>query len=171
MRQVVTCQFAMSQHRVDMRQTGLWTIAHPQFIGATISCTSSISAKSLVDGRLVPECRHGDRNPHIPTARPTKGSLDTGAFIGIDLEFGRCALSHPPAIRLRKDHAPVLIGLERVGQPPMNGEAADRYPMNFITGCLSSPLFQFAGPAKRIRLPSGSFTMKVLACHGSFLRG
>ena len=28
MRQVVICQFAMCQHRVDMRQTGLWTIAH-----------------------------------------------------------------------------------------------------------------------------------------------
>ena len=28
MRQVIICQFAMFQHRVDMRQTGLWTIAH-----------------------------------------------------------------------------------------------------------------------------------------------
>src|SRR6266481_1650713 len=28
MRQVIICQFAMLQHRVDMRQTGLWTIAH-----------------------------------------------------------------------------------------------------------------------------------------------
>src|SRR5208337_1055584 len=28
MRQVIIGQFAMFQHRVDMRQTGLWTIAH-----------------------------------------------------------------------------------------------------------------------------------------------
>src|ERR1700688_190192 len=28
MRQVIICQFAMFQHRVDMRQTGFWTIAH-----------------------------------------------------------------------------------------------------------------------------------------------
>ena len=28
MRQVIICQFAMCQHSVDMRQTGLWTIAH-----------------------------------------------------------------------------------------------------------------------------------------------
>src|SRR5438445_13600039 len=28
MRQVIICQFAMFQHRVDMRQTDLWTIAH-----------------------------------------------------------------------------------------------------------------------------------------------
>ncbi len=28
MGQVIICQFAMFQHRVDMRQTGLWTIAH-----------------------------------------------------------------------------------------------------------------------------------------------
>ena len=28
MRQIVICQFALFQHRVDMRQTGLWTIAH-----------------------------------------------------------------------------------------------------------------------------------------------
>src|ERR1700679_778366 len=28
MRQVIICQFAVCQHRVDMRQTGLWTIAH-----------------------------------------------------------------------------------------------------------------------------------------------
>ncbi len=28
MRQVIVGQFAMFQHRVDMRQTGLWTIAH-----------------------------------------------------------------------------------------------------------------------------------------------
>src|SRR5229473_4482814 len=28
MRQVIICQFAMLQHRFDMRQTGLWTIAH-----------------------------------------------------------------------------------------------------------------------------------------------
>src|SRR6266536_5896190 len=27
-RQVIICQLAMFQHRVDMRQTGLWTIAH-----------------------------------------------------------------------------------------------------------------------------------------------
>jgi len=28
MRQVIICQFAVFQHRVDIRQTGLWTIAH-----------------------------------------------------------------------------------------------------------------------------------------------
>ncbi len=28
MRQVVICQFALFQHRVNMRQTGLWTVAH-----------------------------------------------------------------------------------------------------------------------------------------------
>jgi len=28
MRQVIIAQFAIFQHRVDMRQTGLWTIAH-----------------------------------------------------------------------------------------------------------------------------------------------
>src|SRR6266851_781100 len=28
MRQVIISQFAMFQHRVDMRQTGLWAIAH-----------------------------------------------------------------------------------------------------------------------------------------------
>src|SRR5260370_14402640 len=28
MRQVIICQFAMFQHRVDMLQTGLWAIAH-----------------------------------------------------------------------------------------------------------------------------------------------
>src|SRR5882762_9516228 len=28
MRPVIICQFAMFQHRVDMRQTDLWTIAH-----------------------------------------------------------------------------------------------------------------------------------------------
>jgi len=28
MRQVIICQFTMFQHRVDMRQAGLWTIAH-----------------------------------------------------------------------------------------------------------------------------------------------
>src|SRR3984885_1374458 len=28
MRQVVICQFAMFQDRVDMRQTGLWAVAH-----------------------------------------------------------------------------------------------------------------------------------------------
>ena len=28
MRQIIVCQFALFQHRVDMRQAGLWTIAH-----------------------------------------------------------------------------------------------------------------------------------------------
>src|SRR6266478_8053443 len=28
MRQVIICQFALFQHRVDKRQTGVWTIAH-----------------------------------------------------------------------------------------------------------------------------------------------
>jgi hypothetical protein len=28
MREVIICQFAMFQHRVDIPQTGLWTIAH-----------------------------------------------------------------------------------------------------------------------------------------------
>src|ERR1022692_4667384 len=32
--QVVICQFAMFQHRVDMLQTGLWTIAHGNGHGA-----------------------------------------------------------------------------------------------------------------------------------------
>jgi hypothetical protein len=32
MRQVI-CQFAMFQQRVDMRQTGLWTIAHRNYHG------------------------------------------------------------------------------------------------------------------------------------------
>ncbi len=34
MRQVVICQFAMFQDRVDMLQTGLWTIAHGNGHGA-----------------------------------------------------------------------------------------------------------------------------------------
>src|SRR6201998_652391 len=34
MRQIVICQFAMFQHRVDMRQTGLWTVAHGNGTGA-----------------------------------------------------------------------------------------------------------------------------------------
>ena len=34
MRQVIICLFAMFQHRVDMRQTGLWTIVHGNGHGA-----------------------------------------------------------------------------------------------------------------------------------------
>jgi hypothetical protein len=34
MRQVIIGQFAVFQHRVDMRQTGLWTMAHGNAHGA-----------------------------------------------------------------------------------------------------------------------------------------
>jgi len=34
MRQVVICQFAIFQHRIDLRQAGLWAVAHGNGHGA-----------------------------------------------------------------------------------------------------------------------------------------
>src|SRR5664279_4533746 len=63
MRQVVICQFAMFQHRVDMRQAGLWTIAHCNCHG-TIQMYNwrRLNAYQLVVKRNnLPPVGHSDR--------------------------------------------------------------------------------------------------------------